>query len=331
MTKIKFIDSDKLYNHLNTNNITDFKSFEFTFEYFSFVLGKKILYKFLNDLPNSNNNKEYLSKVICNNVGFIKDSEKILCYCNVGFFLDYCQRSGKYYWKKSWDFYYIFFSIIYIITLLVLTMKLIKLLKTKENFYHKILRLITTPKCLVILNLEVFSLTRTIYMIIDPYGLKKIFDKPTERILNGILISSIISIYLILLLMWIGLNHVFDESKSNLQKCVNLYFYKQKKYTIIVILILIYPYQIVVSYFTNLLKYQKNEDFITIYSSLLYFIFFISYIWSIKTMFTIREKLNNIYINSNKIKEHSYKKITLLDNDIKEEFEDKNEIITTDY
>ena len=43
MTKIKFIDSDKLYNYLNTNNITDFKSFEFTFEYFSFVLGKKIL------------------------------------------------------------------------------------------------------------------------------------------------------------------------------------------------------------------------------------------------------------------------------------------------
>ena len=129
--------------------------------------------------------------------------------------------------------------------------------------------------------------------------------------------------------MWIGLNHVFDESKSYLQKCVNLYFYKQKKYTIIVILILIYPYQIVISYFTNSLKYQKNEFFVTIYSSLLYFIFFISYIWSIKTMFTIREKLNNIYINSNKIKEHSYKKITLLDNDIKEEFEDKNEIITT--
>ena len=129
--------------------------------------------------------------------------------------------------------------------------------------------------------------------------------------------------------MWIGLNHVFDESKSYLQKCVNLYFYKQKKYTIIVILILIYPYQIVISYFTNSLKYQKNEFFVTIYSSLLYFIFFISYIWSIKTMFTIREKLNNIYINSNKIKEHSYKKITLLDNDIKEEFDDKNEIITT--
>ena len=329
MTKKNFFDSDKLYNYLSSNNITDFQSFEFTFEYFSLVLGKKILYEYLKNLPESNDNQVYLSKIICNHVGFVKDREKILCYCNVGFFLDYCQRSGKYYWKKSWDFYVIFFSIIYIITLLILTLKLIKLLKTKENFYHKILRLITTPKCLVILNLEVFSLTRTLYMIIDPYGLKKIFDKPTERILNGISISSIISIYLILLLMWIGLNHVFDESKSYLQKCVNLYFYKQKKYTIIVILILIYPYQIVISYFTNSLKYQNNEFFIPIYSSILYFTFFISYIWSIKTMFTIREKLNNIYINSNKIKEHSYKKITLLDNDIKEEFEDKNEIITT--
>ena len=113
-------------------------------------------------------------------------------------------------------------------------------------------------------------------MIIDPYGLKKIFDKPTERILNGISFSSIISIYLILLLMWIGLNHVFDESKSYLQKCVNLYFYKQKKYTIVIILILIYPYQIVISYFTNSLKYQNNEIFIPIYSSIVYFTFFIT-------------------------------------------------------
>ena len=329
MTKKNFFDSDKLYNYLSSNNITDFQSFEFTFEYFSLVLGKKILYEYLKNLPESNDNQVYLSKIICNNVGFVKDREKILCYCNVGFFLDYCQRSGKYYWKKSWDFYVIFFSIIYIITLLILTLKLIKILKTKENFYHKILRLITTPKCLVILNLEVFSLTRTLYMIIDPYGLKKFFDKPTERILNGILISSIISIYLILLLMWIGLKHVFDESKSNLQKCINQYFYKQKKYTIVVILILIYPYQILVNYFTNSLKYQQNEKFIRIYSSLLYFIFFISYIWSIKTMFSIRERLNIIYINSNKNKEHSYKKITLLDNDIKEEFEDKNDNFTT--
>ena len=41
MTKKKFFDSDELYNYLNSNNITDFKSFEFTFEYFSLVLGKK--------------------------------------------------------------------------------------------------------------------------------------------------------------------------------------------------------------------------------------------------------------------------------------------------
>ena len=330
MTKLKFTDSEKLYNYLNIKNITNFKSFEFIFEYFSLILGKKILNKYLNNLPSNNNNQIFLSNLICNKVGFIVDKEKILCYCNVGFFLDYCQKSGKDYWKKSWDFYYIFFSIIYIITLIILSFKLFKILKTKESFYHKILRLITTPKCLVILNLEVFSFTRTIYMIIDPYGLKKFFDKETERIFSGILISSIISIYLILLLMWIGLNHVFDESKSNLQKCINLYFYKQKKYTIIVILVLIYPYQILVTYFTNSLKFQNNIKFIRIYSSILYFIFFISYIWSIKTMFTIRERLNIIYINSNKNKEHSYKKITLFDNDIIEELEDINEnYITT--
>ena len=58
-----FFDSDKLYNYLSSNNITDFQSFEFTFEYFSLVLGKKILYEYLKNLPESNDNQVYLSNV----------------------------------------------------------------------------------------------------------------------------------------------------------------------------------------------------------------------------------------------------------------------------
>ena len=54
-----------------------------------------------------------------------------------------------------------------------------------------------------------------IYIAVDPFKQKKIFNRPTDRVLHEMVLSTAISIFFILFIVWMGLYTAFDiENKK---------------------------------------------------------------------------------------------------------------------
>ena len=92
-------------------------------------------------------------------------------------------------------------------------------------------------------------------MAVDPFKQKGIFDRTTDRVLHEIIFSSSISMFFILLIVWMGLYAAFDiesseEEAEQQRKCKGCHrYFHILKQIIIIVLLFIYPIQITFSYF----------------------------------------------------------------------------------
>ena len=128
-------------------------------------------------------------------------------------------------------------------------LKLIENLKSSNypSTYSKICSLFSTPKHLVNLNLIIITLSKFLYMIIDPYCQKKYVSYSFDRVIDELRYSSIISIYFILFIIFVGLNANLNRRKSNVNQLRYALAYKIIKIAGIVLIYLIYPIQIPLS------------------------------------------------------------------------------------
>ncbi len=196
--------------------------------------------------------------------------------------------------------------------------KLIITLINYSSFLTKIFSLLLTPKNLVNLNLMVMSVSRFIYMCYDPYCQHKRANYQFDRIMNDLSISSISSIYLLLFIVFIGLNANLQRGTRMISKRCYVCAYKTLKFIVIVILFFIYPIQIFMSYCSS--KIEIRTPFLTycyiIFCGLfilLYCITFYILVYLKKQLFTFYEMKKNI--NQQEIKVNILENENLNSND----------------
>ena len=108
-------------------------------------------------------------------------------------------------------------------------LSIIKLIITLLNYtscLSIILSLFTTPKNLANINLIIMSTSKLIYMVYDPYCQYGKVSYQYDRILNELTISSILSLYLLLFIVFVGLNANLARGKGLLgKKCYFFVYY----------------------------------------------------------------------------------------------------------
>ena len=292
---LNYSNSDSINKHIIKKNITNFDSLLYTITYLSNLFDKQMTFKYFISLSDKEKaNKIFLKKFLCNDVG---DFNIDKCGCYIGYFENHCQINAKYYWGKLWNVYQNLFSFLFCIFLLLTWYKLFKILLKSENIFKKILQLIIIPKNLVTINLCLISLSRFIYIVIDPFNLKKLFGRSIERILFLVINANIMNIYCILIIMWLGLNEVFIIG-TKLKKRINHYFYIQKKYTLIFLLIISYPYYIFINYLIysyQTLISEKIKIIINFLYILYNYITIIIFFYGCCSLCKMKDKLDSIY------------------------------------
>jgi hypothetical protein len=98
------------------------------------------------------NDPEILSGQFCFGNGYF--NEYLSCECDIAFFGQWCEESEISYWGKGWTTLQIIFSFSYIILTYHSWNYLTKCLNNEHGgFCKKVMRIINTPKYMVILNL----------------------------------------------------------------------------------------------------------------------------------------------------------------------------------
>ena len=293
---INYKNSDSINKYIIKKNITNFDSLLYSITYLSNLFDTHMTLLYYLSLPEkeSSNKTIFLKKFLCNNVGDFVINK---CECYIGYFENHCQINAKYYWGKLWNVYQTFFSLLFCLFLILTWYNLFKILFKKENIFKKILQLIIIPKNLVTINLCFITLSRFIYIVYDPFNLKKLFGRSIERILFLMINANIMNIYCILIIMWLGLNEVFIIG-NKLKKRINHYFYVQKKYTLIFILLISYPYHIVINYLIYTEKSlisQKPKIIINSLYILYNYLTIIIFIYGCCSLCKMKDKLDSIY------------------------------------
>ena len=206
-------------------------------------------------LPDSEkNNFKLLSKKFCHSRGVYSI---IACLCNVGTYGIHCQKLGIEFWGKTvWILFRIFFSFFFLIFMILSILTLIVTLLNYSSFISIIFSLFTTPKNLVNINIIILSTSKFIYMVYDPYCQYNKVSYKYDRILYELSISSFISIYLLLFIVFLGINANLTKGKGLFGKRSFFIIYYCLKVIVIIILIAIYPTQIILS------RYFANHNFI---------------------------------------------------------------------
>ena len=273
--------------------------------------------------PNLNNNKkalinigytiENLCNIFCNNLGKYSPIVSI-CFCHIGFFGNHCQN-------KLVDFigvgkiiaYRIIFSIIFFIFMVKITVNLIQRLKDSNDpsFYNTICSIFLTPKNLVSLNLIIMTVSKYLYLIIDPYCQDNKVSYGFDRFLDEIKFSSLISIYLILFIVLVGLNTNLSRGRGKINKNCYIFVYRLIKIVVCIILFIIYPLQIPLS--VSMSKNTFDLGAMNIILNITVFfavsLIFITF-WMI---FYLRKRLFNNYIIRNENFRKNLFKITKID------------------
>ena len=114
--------------------------------------------------------------------------------------------------------------------------KLVITLINYSSCLSRIFSLFLTPKNLVNLNLMIMSVSRFIYMCYDPYCQFQRANYLFDRIMNELNISSITSIYLLLFIVFIGLDANLRRGTKKISKRCYVCAYKTLKFIVIVLL-----------------------------------------------------------------------------------------------
>ena len=291
------ITSEEIYNLFhNKSEKINLNSIEETLFYlndvFDLMLTKKI---FINLDDKKKNDVKFLRKFFCNKSGNF--SIDFICDCDIGYFYNHCQKNILNYYKFSFNFFKYFFIFCYLISMIIFWVKLIKILCKKISFIKKII-IIFTPKNIVIINLCIMSTTKFFYLLIDPLNLHKTFGHIFERILFNLNYAGLGSIFSILVIMWLGINQVYNNPRI-IDKQVGTFFYLQIKLTVYFILIVIYPYYISINYYNNKEKKTSKLTFLDILTYIYFLLILFAYIWGGIILIKLKNKFNKIYYKSN--------------------------------
>ena len=271
------------------------------------------IFNSLNDSERANST--FLSQLLCNSKG---QFSLINCICNVGVFGSHCNKLGIDYWNKSiWVIFQIFFVILFFLFMVLSIIKFIITLLNYTSCISRIFSLFTTPKNLANINLIIMSTSKFIYMIYDPYCQYGKTSYQYDRIINELSVSSIISLYLLLFIIFVGLNANLTRGKGLLGKKCYFFVYYILKGIVFTLLVLIYPFQIYVSkYFAN---YYNFNQFILNYIYSLGGIFcLIIYIITFCIICKTRNKLFKYYHIKNVLEKKNEFTINVIQNDEEE-------------
>ena len=291
------INSEEIFNLFNNKsenlNLNSIKQTLFYLnDIFDLTITKKIFFNLDN---NKKNDIKFLRKFFCNKSGNF--SIDFICDCDIGYFYNHCQKNILNFYKFSFNFFKYFFIFCYLISMIIFWVKLIKILCKKISFIKKII-IIFTPKNIVIINLCIMSTTKFFYLLIDPLNLHKTFGHIFERILFNLNYAGLGSIFSILVIMWLGINQVYNNPRI-IDKQVGTFFYLQIKLTVYFILIVIYPYYISINYYNNKEKKTSKLTFLDILTYIYFLLILFAYIWGGIILIKLKNKFNKIYYKSN--------------------------------
>ena len=291
------INSEEIFNLFNNKsenlNLNSIKQTLFYLnDIFDLTITKKI---FFNLDDNKKNDIKFLRKFFCNKSGNF--SIDFICDCDIGYFYNHCQKNILNFYKVSFIFFKFLFIFCYLISMIIFWVKLIKILCKKISFIKKII-IIFTPKNIVIINLCIMSTTKFFYLLIDPLNLHKTFGHIFERILFNLNYAGLGSIFSILVIMWLGINQVYNNPRI-IDKQVGTFFYLQIKLTVYFILIVIYPYYISINYYNNKEKKTSKLTFLDILTYIYFLLILFAYIWGGIILIKLKNKFNKIYYKSN--------------------------------
>ncbi len=271
---------------------------------------EKITERIYNDLSDTlKANFTYLTYYFCHNSGkFSPYNQK--CLCQVGTYKSHCQTYIIEVWGKfGFLFFQIFFGFLFLVLMIMSIFRYIYNLKNSN--YNSFINIFITPKNLVNINLIAFTTGKFIYIIIDPYCQKKKVSYIYDRVVEELKFSSIVSIYLILFIVFLGLNTNINRGKGRISKKKYICIYHTLKIIVIIILLCIYPVQIVLSIHlsTNYYAVQSISILLIICATLGGFL----YIFTFWIICYLRDKLFKQYTIKNKNLRKERIKITKTD------------------
>ena len=111
------------------------------------------------------NNTKLLSKAVCNDNGYYS-KKKMKCFCEFCFFGKYCRYSGYYFWKRDYRNLRVLYGILYGILGFMIWYYFIKKIIKESDCYKRILRVLFTPKYIIMIILLIISNSKIIYNFI---------------------------------------------------------------------------------------------------------------------------------------------------------------------
>lgn len=188
----------------------------------------------------------------CNNHGTCINNN---CSCDIGYFSNSsklkCSLKGSSEWGSGWIFFQIFFILMFSITFLISSQKLYKSLAQEKtsDCQNKAKRLILSPKNLSLLGIFLISALRVIWLSYDPLVFKDKSNRMLDRMLFEIIYPIIYTILSSVLLVWSG---IYQRLKKK-----NKFVFKIVSKGIIVLMVLAYPFTLMVSINKGLRQEQK--------------------------------------------------------------------------
>ena len=286
---------------IKTRNLNDYKkaliNIGYTIENLAKLFDENLSKQIYEDLSDQQKkNQTFLAKFFCNNLG----KYNVIygkCYCHIGIFRNHCQTYLiDYIGKNVIIAYRVIFSILFFILMIMISINLVQRLKDSNysSCFNTICAILLTPKNLVSLNLIILTFSKFVYMIIDPYCQFKKISYEFERVLNEIKFSSLISIYLILFIVLVGLNTNLSRGRGKINKKYYIFVYRLIKIVVCIILFIIYPLQIPLSVAMAKNTFNFGAMNILLYITVFFAVCLMCFtFWMI---FYLRKRLFNNYI-----------------------------------
>ena len=290
------MDIDYIFRPNLNNELFALQNIGYTITDLAKIFDKTITKRLYNDLSELNkNNITFLNIYFCKDLGRFSASN-LNCICHLGIFGAHCQTYGIEIWGKAGNLVFqIIFGNIFFILMSIMIFRLVSSIKnSNHNTICSLIRFtISTPKNLVNLNLFIITITKFIYMIIDPYCQYKYVSYKYDRVIDELKFSGVISIYFILFIVFVGLNANLRRGKGNISKKNYICAYKLIKVIVIIILFCIYPAQISVSALLSQNDAQLGGMIVLVFGGL--FLAFCLYVTTFWILFYLRNKLFKQY------------------------------------
>ena len=104
-------------------------------------------------------------EVVCNDNGYYSKKE-MKCLCEFCFFGKYCRYSGYYFWERDYRNLRVLYGILYGILGFMIWYYFIKKIIKESDCYKRILRVLFTPKYIIMIILLIISNSKIIYNFI---------------------------------------------------------------------------------------------------------------------------------------------------------------------